>query len=55
VFINKGGYTVYGTARRIDKINDLKELEIKNLEIDVTHCKSMDLEILKNNLNIKTY
>jgi short-subunit dehydrogenase len=37
----KGGYIVYGAARRIDKMNDLKELGVKLLEMDVTNDESM--------------
>jgi len=35
------GYIVYGAARRIDKMNDLKELGVKLLEMDVTNDESM--------------
>jgi NADP-dependent 3-hydroxy acid dehydrogenase YdfG len=37
----KGGYIVYGAARRLDKMNDLKEAGIKLLEMDVTNDESM--------------
>ena len=37
----ENGYIVYGAARRLDKMNDLKEAEIKLLEMDVTNDDSM--------------
>lgn len=37
----EAGNIVYGAARRIDKMNDLKELGIKLLEMDVTNDQSM--------------
>ncbi|MDX2171694.1 MAG: oxidoreductase [Bacteroidota bacterium] len=35
------GYIVYGAARRVDKMNDLKEEGVKLLELDVTKDESM--------------
>lgn len=35
------GYIVYGTARRIDKMNDLKDTGIKLLEMDVANDESI--------------
>lgn len=35
------GYIVYGAARRVDKMNDLKEAGVKLLELDVTKDESM--------------
>jgi short-subunit dehydrogenase len=37
----KDGYIVYGAARRLDKMNDLKELGVKLLEMDVTNDESI--------------
>lgn len=37
----KSGHIVYGAARRLDKMNDLKEAGIKLLEMDVTSDESM--------------
>jgi short-subunit dehydrogenase len=37
----KSGYVVYGAARRVDKMNDLKEAGVKLLELDVTKDESM--------------
>lgn len=37
----KDGYIVYGAARRLDKMNDLKELGVTLLEMDVTNDNSM--------------
>lgn len=37
----KSGYVVYGGARRLDKMINLKELGVKLLEIDVTDDNSM--------------
>ena len=36
----KSGYIVYGAARRLDKMNDLKELGVTLLEMDVTNDES---------------
>jgi len=47
MFINKRWLYRLRSRRRIDKINYLKLLEIKNLEIAVTICKSMVQEIRK--------
>jgi short-subunit dehydrogenase len=47
----KNGYTVYGSARRVDKMNDLKDAGIKLLAMDVTDETAMVngiAEILKN-------
>ena len=35
------GYTVYGAARRVDKMADLKEVGVKLLAMDVTNDESM--------------
>ena len=43
----KNGHIVYGAARRIDKMNDLKEAGIKLLEMDVTNDESMVIGIQK--------
>jgi len=37
----ENGHLVYGAARRLDKMNDLKEAAIKLLEMDVTNDESM--------------
>jgi len=37
----KSGYTVYGAARRIKKMDDLKEVGVKLLAMDVTDEESM--------------
>ena len=37
----ENGHIVYGAARRLDKMNDLKEATIKLLEMDVTNDESM--------------
>ncbi len=37
----KDGYIVYGAVRRIDKMNDIKDLGINVLEMDVTNDESM--------------
>lgn len=37
----ENGHIVYGAARRLDKMNDLKEAAIKLLEMDVTNDESM--------------
>ena len=37
----ENGHIVYGAARRLDKMNDLKEAGIKLLEMDVTNDESM--------------
>lgn len=37
----KSGYVVYGAARRVNKMNDLKEAGVKLLELDVTKDESM--------------
>lgn len=37
----QNGYTVYGAARRVDKLNDLKQHGIKPLAMDVTNDDSM--------------
>ena len=45
------GHIVYGAARRLDKMQDLKALGVKLLEMDVTVEESMVKgvqEILKN-------
>lgn len=47
----KKGFVVYGAARRIDKMNDLKQLGAKTLQMDVTDDKTMVSaieEIIKN-------
>ena len=41
ILLAKGGYTVYGAARRIDKMNDLKSLGIHLLKMYVTNDESM--------------
>jgi short-subunit dehydrogenase len=37
----KDGHTVYGAARRLDKMDDIKKLGVKVLEMDVTNEASM--------------
>ena len=37
----KNGYNVYGAARRLDKMNELKVLGVNLLEMDVTNDESM--------------
>lgn len=37
----KDGHTVYGAARRVDKMNDIKQLGVKVLAMDVTDEASM--------------
>ena len=37
----KDGYIVYGAARRIDKMEDIRQLGVKILEMDVTDDSSM--------------
>jgi short-subunit dehydrogenase len=47
----KEGFTVYGSARRVDKMSDLNDLGIKLLAMDVTNEESMVTgvaEIIKN-------
>jgi short-subunit dehydrogenase len=47
----QNGFTVYGSARRVDKMNDLKNVGVKLLAMDVTDEQSMVngiAEILKN-------
>lgn len=51
----KEGYTVYGVARRIEKMNDLKNLGAKIIQMDVTNDQSMVSgvqEIIKNERKI---
>jgi NADP-dependent 3-hydroxy acid dehydrogenase YdfG len=43
----ENGHIVYGAARRLDKMNDLKEAGIKLLEMDVTNDESMVKEFKK--------
>jgi len=40
-FLALKGYTVYGAARRVDKMQDIKNAEIKILQMDVTDDASM--------------
>lgn len=45
------GHTVYGAARRIDKLNQLKEFQVKPIALDVTNDESMESavkEIIQN-------
>jgi short-subunit dehydrogenase len=37
----KNGFTVYGAARRVDKMSDLREAGVKLIEMDVTDDASM--------------
>jgi len=67
LLLAKNGYTVYGAARRIDKMNDLKEGGIKTLQLDVTKDDSMvkcveqiianegRIDILVNNAGFGSY
>ncbi|MDW7691358.1 oxidoreductase [Flammeovirgaceae bacterium SG7u.111] len=51
----KKGYTVYGAARRVEKMNDLIKLGAKVIQMDVTNEQSMALgiqEIIKNEKQI---
>ncbi|WP_375586893.1 oxidoreductase [Flagellimonas aurea] len=51
----KKGYTVYGVARRVEKMNDLTKLGAKVLQMDVTNEQSMVLgiqEIIENEKQI---
>ncbi len=41
IILKQNGYTVYGAARRTDKMEDLKKLGIKILKMDVTDDTSM--------------
>ena len=43
----ENGHIVYSAARRLDKMNDLKELGVKILEMDVTNDESMVKAIQK--------
>lgn len=40
-YLAKNNYIVYGAARRVEKLNDLKELGVKALPMDVTEEDSM--------------
>lgn len=40
-FLAKEGHTVYGAARRLDKLNQLKQFGVKPLALDVTNEESM--------------
>ncbi len=63
----QNGYTVYGAARRMDKMNDLKELGVKTIAMDVTNDQSMvkaideiiaaegKIDILINNAGFGSY
>lgn len=49
------GHTVYGAARRIDKLNQLKEFQVKPIALDVTNDESMESavkEIIQNEEHI---
>ncbi len=51
----KKGYTVYGAARRTEKMNDLKQAGAKIIQMDVTNEQSMALgiqDIIKNDKRI---
>ncbi len=51
----QNGYTVYGAARRVDKMQDLKESGVKLLAMDVTNEAEMVKgvnEILQNEKRI---
>ncbi|MDT0691848.1 oxidoreductase [Salegentibacter sp. F188] len=41
ILLAEKGYNVYGVARRLDRMNDLKELGIKPLALDLTKNESM--------------
>jgi len=63
----KNGYTVYGAARRADKMKDLEKLGVKILEMDVTDDESVvkgvnqiissekQIDILVNNAGFGSY
>lgn len=67
ILLAKNGYTVYGAARRTDKLSDLKKLGIHTLEMDVTNDASMikgieqiitaekHIDILINNAGFGSY
>jgi short-subunit dehydrogenase len=45
ILLAQNGYTVYGAARRMEKMHDLKDMGIKILQMDVTDDHSMQLGI----------
>lgn len=54
-FLAKEGHTVYGAARRLDKLNQLKQFSVKPLSLDVTNEESMQKAvetIIKNEKRI---
>src|SRR6202000_2568924 len=66
-FLAENGYTVYGAARRVDRLNDLIPLDIKVIPMDVTDEDSMvkgvnqiistegKIDILVNNAGYGSY
>lgn len=63
----QNGYTVYGTARRLDKMKDLEDLGVKTISMDVSDENSMQkavkqifnevghIDILINNAGFGSY
>lgn len=41
VLLHKAGYAVYGAARRLDKMNDIRAMGVRVLNMDVTDEESM--------------
>ncbi|ANI90700.1 short-chain dehydrogenase/reductase [Arachidicoccus ginsenosidimutans] len=66
-YLAENGYTVYGAARRVEKMNELLSLGIKVIPLDVTHDESMvnavdeiikaegKIDILINNAGFGSY
>jgi short-subunit dehydrogenase len=40
--LGQGNHTVYGAARRIDKLNELKQYNVKPIEMDITSDESIE-------------
>ena len=67
IYLAKQGHKVYGGARRVDKMEDLKEYGITPLNLDITDDKSVDaalkiitdeekrLDVLINNAGYGSY
>jgi short-subunit dehydrogenase len=67
IYLAQNGYVVYGAARRMDRLNDLKEYGIKPVLLDVTsdnsivHCinsivdESGSIDILVNSAGLGSY
>jgi len=67
IFLAKNGYTIYGAARRSDKLKELESLGIRTMAMDVTNDESMvrgiqqiitvegHIDILVNNAGFGSY